>query len=139
MRAYGEVLARAYDAVLITVLAWELPGGEHALARIAFSRVSRYCLAHAQCPVLAIPPPTLARELAHGRLAWTFWHRDSGPGTGDDQAIGSNLITRREPDLPAITAGDLQAGHDSGDNLHPAWRPRLLARKSPEPGDGRSP
>ena len=28
---YGEVLARAYDAVLIPVLAWELPGGEHAV------------------------------------------------------------------------------------------------------------
>ena len=147
---YGEVLARAYDAVLIPVLAWELPGGEHAvrvqpsgdlrqewrnlarqrlrdaliavwgevpqdplvqphlergpagwvlvnlarrpgdvlvvgaarrgaLARIAFPRVSRHCLAHAQCPVLAIPPPALARELAHGRLAWAFWHRPPTP------------------------------------------------------------
>jgi hypothetical protein len=43
------------------------------------SRVSRYCLAHAQCPVLAIPPPELARELAHGRLAWVFWHRPLTP------------------------------------------------------------
>jgi nucleotide-binding universal stress UspA family protein len=147
---YGEVLARAHHAVLIPVLAWELPGGEHAvrvqssgdqrqewrnlacqqlrdaliavwgdvpqdplvqphlergpagwvlvnlarrpgdvlvvgagrrgaLARMAFSRVSRYCLAHAQCPVLAIPPPKLARELAHGRLAWVFWHRPLTP------------------------------------------------------------
>ncbi len=31
----------------------------------------RYCLAHAQCPVLAVPPPELARELGHGRLART--------------------------------------------------------------------
>ena len=27
---YGEVLARAHDAVLIPVLAWELPGGNYA-------------------------------------------------------------------------------------------------------------
>ena len=147
---YGERLARAHDAVLIPVMAWEPPGGDHAervqpsgelrqewrnlacqrlrdaliavwgeipddplvqphiergpagwvlvnlacrpgdvlvvgagrrgaLARMAFSRVSRYCLAHAQCPVLAIPPPALARELRHGRLAWLFWHRPLTP------------------------------------------------------------
>jgi len=50
-------------------------GRRGVLARMALSRVSRYCLAHAQCPVLAIPPAELARELAHGRLAWVFWHR----------------------------------------------------------------
>ena len=49
-------------------------GRRGALARIAFSKVSPYCLAHAQCPVLAIPPPELARELRHGRLARVFWH-----------------------------------------------------------------
>jgi nucleotide-binding universal stress UspA family protein len=147
---YGEVLARAHDAVLVPVIAWELPGGDrgqrigpsHALgqacrdlagqqlrdaltavwgevpgdplvqpriergpagwvlvnlagrpgdvlvvgagrrrglARLAFSRVSRYCLAHARCPVIAIPPPALARELGHGRLAWVFWHRPLTP------------------------------------------------------------
>jgi nucleotide-binding universal stress UspA family protein len=147
---YAESLARAHDAVLIPVLAWEPPGGDRderlvlsaplrqacqelacqrlrdaliavwgevpgdplvlprvergpagrvlvalacrsddvlvvgagrrgALARLAFSRVSRYCLAHARCPVLAIPPPTLARELGHGRLAWVFWHRPLTP------------------------------------------------------------
>ena len=147
---YGERLARAHDAILIPVLAWELPGGDHvervqpsgelrqawqtlacqrlrdallavwgeppndprvqphiergppgwvlvnrahrpsdvlvvgagrrgALARMAFSRVTRYCLAHAQCPVLAIPPPPLARELARSRLARVFWHRSLTP------------------------------------------------------------
>ena len=147
---YGEVLARAHGAVLIPVLAWELPGGDYAervqpsgelrqvwqnlacerlraaliavwgkdpddplvqphvergppgwvlvnlarrpgdvlvvgtgrrgaLARMAFSKVSRYCLARARCPVLAIPPPALARELAHGRLGWVFWHRPLTP------------------------------------------------------------
>jgi nucleotide-binding universal stress UspA family protein len=143
---YGEGLARAHGAVLIPVLAWELPGGDYGervqpsgelrqvwqnlacrrlrdaliavwgmvpgdplvqphlergpagwvlvnlahrpgdvlvvgagrrgtLAQMVFSRVSRYCLAHAQCPVLAIPPPAIARELRHGHLAWRLRHR----------------------------------------------------------------
>ena len=54
-------------------------GRREPLARLALSRVSRYCLAHAQCPVLAIPPPELARELAHGGLAWVFWYRPLTP------------------------------------------------------------
>ena len=147
---YGEGLARAHDAVLIPVIAWELPGGDRGqriasthelakacrelvgrqlrdaliaawgevpddplvqphiergpagwvlvnlachpgdvlvvgtgrrgrLARPVFSTVSRYCLAHAQCPVIAVPPPALARELGHGRLTWMFWHRSLTP------------------------------------------------------------
>jgi hypothetical protein len=54
-------------------------GRRGALARMAFSKVGRYCLAHAQCPVLAIPPPALAQDLRHGRLAWLFWHRPLTP------------------------------------------------------------
>ena len=54
-------------------------GRRGALARVIFSKVSRYCLAHARCPVLAIPPPALARELRHGRLAWMFWRRPLTP------------------------------------------------------------
>jgi nucleotide-binding universal stress UspA family protein len=50
-------------------------GRRGRLIRMAFPRVSRYCLAHAQCPVLAIPPPALACELRHARLAWAFWRR----------------------------------------------------------------
>jgi hypothetical protein len=45
-------LARAHGAVLIPVIAWEPP---------------------------AIPPPALARELRHRRLAWLFWHRPLTP------------------------------------------------------------
>ena len=147
---HGEALARAHGAVLIPVLAWELPGGDcaeraqpsgelrrvwqnlacgrltdaliavwgevpadplvqphvergpagwvlvnlagcpgdvlvvgagrrGALARMVFTKVSRYCLAHARCPVLAIPPPALARELGHSHLTWMFWHRPLTP------------------------------------------------------------
>jgi nucleotide-binding universal stress UspA family protein len=146
---YGEVLARAHDAVLIPVIAWEIPGERRgriqppselgracrdiacqqlrealvavwgevpgdplvqphvergpagwvlvnlacrpddvqvvgagrrgALARLAFSTVSGYCVAHARCPVMAVPPPALARELSHSRLAWAFWRRSLTP------------------------------------------------------------
>jgi nucleotide-binding universal stress UspA family protein len=37
--------------------------------------VARYCLAHAHCPVLAIPPPALAQEAGHGLRGWAFRHR----------------------------------------------------------------
>jgi hypothetical protein len=43
------------------------------------SKVGRYCLAHAQCPGVAIPPLALAGELGHGRLAWMFWRRSLAP------------------------------------------------------------
>ena len=147
---YGEGLARAHHAVLVPVIAWELPGGDRShrisgsrelgkacqeiacrqlrealiavwgevpddplvqprvergpagwvlvnlacrpgdvlvvgasrrgpLGRLVFSRVGRYCLAHAQCPVIAVPPPALARELGHGRLARIFWRRSLTP------------------------------------------------------------
>jgi hypothetical protein len=47
-----------------------------ALARIVAGRAtSRYCLAHARCPVLTVPPSPLAREATHGVLAWAFRHR----------------------------------------------------------------
>src|SRR5215471_4551194 len=59
-------------------------GRRSALARLAFSKVSGYCVAHAQCPVLAVPPPALARELSHGRLAWAFWRRSLTP----EQVLG---------------------------------------------------
>jgi nucleotide-binding universal stress UspA family protein len=147
---YGEGLARAHDAILIPVIAWELPGGDRAyrisgshelgkacrelacgqlrdaliavwgevpgdplvqphvergpagwvlvnlacrpddvlvvgagrrsvLGRLIFSKVSRYCQAHARCPVMAVPPPDLARELGHGRLGRMFWRRSLTP------------------------------------------------------------
>ena len=50
-------------------------GRRGALARTAGGRVSRYCLAHARCPVLALPPPPLAHQAPHGTLARAFWRR----------------------------------------------------------------
>jgi nucleotide-binding universal stress UspA family protein len=37
--------------------------------------VRRYCLAHACCPVLAIPPPALAQYAGHGLRGWAWRHR----------------------------------------------------------------
>ena len=50
-------------------------GRRGALARIAHGRVSRYCLAHARCPVLTVPPPPLAQETRRSALARAFRHR----------------------------------------------------------------
>ena len=50
-------------------------GRRGALARMVCARVSRYCVAHAQCPVFTVPPSALARELGHGPLARVLWHR----------------------------------------------------------------
>src|SRR6185312_17526861 len=44
-------------------------------------------------------------------------HRDSRPRTGHDHAVGGNRIARLQRDLPPVTVGNLQAGHDTTDNL----------------------
>jgi nucleotide-binding universal stress UspA family protein len=40
----------------------------------ASRKVSKYCLAHARCPIIAVPPPELAAEL-HGLHGWRQRHR----------------------------------------------------------------
>ena len=50
--------------------------------------VSRYCLAHARCPVLAVPPSALMDEMSHGLRAWHRRHAlipnvPNAPGTPD--------------------------------------------------------
>ncbi len=50
-------------------------GRRGILARLWSGRVSRYCLAHAQCPVLAVPPAVLAHEAGHGLHGWPFRRR----------------------------------------------------------------
>ncbi len=49
--------------------------GRHgAFGRLLTAKVSRYCLAHAGCPVLAVPPTALELEAGHGLHRWTFRH-----------------------------------------------------------------
>jgi nucleotide-binding universal stress UspA family protein len=53
-------------------------GRRGLLARALWCRASRYCLAHAQCPVVAVPPPSLA-QVSHGLRGWAFRHRGLNP------------------------------------------------------------
>jgi nucleotide-binding universal stress UspA family protein len=49
--------------------------GRHGtLSRLFGGKVSRYCLAHAGCPVLAVPPTALELEAGHGLHLWSFRH-----------------------------------------------------------------
>jgi nucleotide-binding universal stress UspA family protein len=55
-------------------------GRQSAIGRLVHGRVSRYCLAHAGCPVLAVPPSPLDREIgALGLRAWALRRRALHP------------------------------------------------------------
>lgn len=43
-------------------------------SRLASGRVTRYCLRHASCPVLAVPPAALSGPA--GLRSWAFRHRE---------------------------------------------------------------
>ena len=43
-------------------------GRRSPIGRALRKSAGRYCLAHAKCPVLAVPPSALADELGNGRL-----------------------------------------------------------------------
>lgn len=45
-------------------------GRRSALRRVLRKSVGRYCLAHARCPVLAVPPSALMDEMSHGLRSW---------------------------------------------------------------------
>jgi nucleotide-binding universal stress UspA family protein len=45
-------------------------GRRNRLRRLLRTSVGRYCLAHARCPVLAVPPSALMDEMSHGLRAW---------------------------------------------------------------------
>jgi hypothetical protein len=68
-------------------------GRRGRLARAWHGRVSRYCVAHAPCPVLTVPPPALAQTAGHGMRAWSFRHRELTvdcvlPGGPDGEKLG---------------------------------------------------
>ena len=45
-------------------------GRRRLLRRLFRSSVTRYCLAHAKCPVLAVPPSALMDEMSRSLHAW---------------------------------------------------------------------
>jgi hypothetical protein len=49
--------------------------GRHGrLGRMAGGQVSRYCLAHAAGPVLAVPPSALEIHSRRSLPGWVMWH-----------------------------------------------------------------
>ncbi len=89
---HAEDLARRSVATLTPVLAWEPgpvlvalasrlddllivgAGRRGMLAWPSRGRVSRYCVSHALCPVLAVPPAILAQE-GRGLHGWALRRR----------------------------------------------------------------
>jgi nucleotide-binding universal stress UspA family protein len=45
-------------------------GRRSLLRRMVRGSAARYCLAHARCPVLAVPPSALMDEMSHGLHSW---------------------------------------------------------------------
>ena len=50
-------------------------GRRGAMRRLIGSPVGRYCLGHAGCPVVAVPPAELEHAAGHGLRGWAFRHR----------------------------------------------------------------
>jgi nucleotide-binding universal stress UspA family protein len=61
--------------------------GRRGALRLTARRVSKYCLGHAHCPVIAVPPAELATEL-HGLHGWRQRHR-LHPDDADVHATGA--------------------------------------------------
>jgi nucleotide-binding universal stress UspA family protein len=68
----GPVLADEAGADDLLVLGAGRRGGLRS--RLAGGRVARYCLRHAACPVLAVPPAALGSPA--GLRGWAFRHRE---------------------------------------------------------------
>ena len=75
-------------------------GRRGTLARLAFPRVGGYCLAHAGCPVLAIPPPPPARDcrvsMARTLAGLAVEVTDDGTGLHGSGHHGHGLAIMRE-------------------------------------------
>lgn len=54
-------------------------GRRSSVGRLLHHSVGRYCLAHAHCPVLAVPPSALMNEIGHGLRARHPWRRIDVP------------------------------------------------------------
>ena len=59
-----DVASSAEDLLIIGT------GRRSTLGRLLHSSVGRYCMAHARCPVLAVPPSALMDEMGRGLRPW---------------------------------------------------------------------
>jgi len=62
--------------------------GRRGLRRTMSRSVSRYCLARARCPVVAVPPSALMEETARGIRLWPLKHRALVPDLPDSWLRG---------------------------------------------------
>jgi nucleotide-binding universal stress UspA family protein len=64
-------------------------GRRGPIERMMSGKVARFCLAHAGCPVIAVPPSGL-EEVAHGLRGWALRHRSLTP---EDARLRSAMST----------------------------------------------
>ena len=74
-------------------------GGRSQLGRAVHGSVTRYCLAHATCPVLAVPPPDLITELRP-------WPVNLRPEDFAAPLVGAEQAPRHRADDPAAGPGN---------------------------------
>jgi len=72
-RVLVHTASRAGDLLVIGA------GRRGTASRLAGGKVSRYCLAHACCAVVAVPPSPLELEAGHGLHGWVFRRRGLSP------------------------------------------------------------
>ena len=58
-------------------------GRRRTVGRMFRRSVARYCLAHAKCPVLAVPPSALMDEMSHRLRSWQLRRHALIPDTPD--------------------------------------------------------
>ena len=69
----GWVLVHAADKASDVLVVGT--GRQGHFTRLAGGKVSRYCLAHAVCPVIAVPPSSLELHAGSSVNTWMFRHR----------------------------------------------------------------
>jgi nucleotide-binding universal stress UspA family protein len=62
-------------------------GRRNPVGRALRRSVGRYCLAHATCPVIAVPPSALMDEMRHGLLPWSLRGRRALVPSLDDPQL----------------------------------------------------
>ena len=72
-----EVASQPDDLLIIGT------GRRAGFGRMMRHSVSRYCLAHARCPVLAVPPSALMDEMSHPLHSWHIRRHELIPDTPD--------------------------------------------------------